>query len=338
MRAPDFIINLACFVMGSTTAIGRADFPLSNVRVHLQVGSGDDEDGRAKAREDRSKSGHLTSDITDQPCAAAGLGELSSVSVLRAIMAFVGAVGSGSAASASRRMVNARGVVCARKAHAARSVVMQTGNGGADRIDFADVDVQEAGKEFQGMVFQPEDGGTVAVATRCRVLLSDACEEALNNQINVEYTASYAYHALSAYFGRDTVALPGFAKYFKEESSEERSHAQMFIDYQNSKGGRVQFKPIAVPTMHFENLDGTSDALYAMDLHLQLEKFVYKKLMDVWNTADEAKDPEMTQFVEDMLAEQRLAVKKSADFVAQLRRIGTGHGIWHFDRELAEAN
>jgi ferritin heavy chain len=38
---------------------------------------------------------------------------------------------------------------------------------------------------------------------------ADVCWQALNDHINVEYTASYAYHALFSYFDRDTVGLPG---------------------------------------------------------------------------------------------------------------------------------
>jgi ferritin heavy chain len=34
----------------------------------------------------------------------------------------------------------------------------------------------------------------------------------------VEYNISYVYHALWAYFDRDNVALPGFAKHFKVSS------------------------------------------------------------------------------------------------------------------------
>ena len=47
-----------------------------------------------------------------------------------------------------------------------------------------------------------------------------AFPQALNDQINVEYTASYAYHSLFAYFDRDTVALPGFAKFMEAQSLE----------------------------------------------------------------------------------------------------------------------
>lgn len=58
------------------------------------------------------------------------------------------------------------------------------------------------------------------------------CEAAINDQINTEYSVSYIYHALSAYFARDNVALPGLAAYFKESSAEEREHAELLMDYQ----------------------------------------------------------------------------------------------------------
>ncbi|KAH7514684.1 hypothetical protein FEM48_Zijuj11G0116000 [Ziziphus jujuba var. spinosa] len=41
---------------------------------------------------------------------------------------------------------------------------------------------------------------------------SKGCEAAVNEQINVEYNASYLYHALFAYFDRDNIALKGLAK------------------------------------------------------------------------------------------------------------------------------
>lgn len=42
---------------------------------------------------------------------------------------------------------------------------------------------------------------------------------------SIEYNVSYIYHALSAYFDRDTVHLPNIAKFFRENSIEERDHA-----------------------------------------------------------------------------------------------------------------
>ena len=43
---------------------------------------------------------------------------------------------------------------------------------------------------------------------------------------------SYVYHQVASYFNRDNVALPGFRTFFQNASLEERSHAQMLMDYQ----------------------------------------------------------------------------------------------------------
>ncbi len=43
---------------------------------------------------------------------------------------------------------------------------------------------------------------------------------------------SYVYHAMSAYFDRDNVALPGLASYFRAASLEERTHATTLMDFQ----------------------------------------------------------------------------------------------------------
>lgn len=50
----------------------------------------------------------------------------------------------------------------------------------------------------------------------------------------------------SYYFDRDDVALPGFRKYFKKSSDEERGHAEKLMKYQNMRGGRIVLKAIEV--------------------------------------------------------------------------------------------
>ena len=65
-------------------------------------------------------------------------------------------------------------------------------------------------------------------------------EDAINDQINIEYNVSYIYHSMYAFFSRDNVALDGFAQHFKKESLEERSHAELLMDYQTKRGRTVQ--------------------------------------------------------------------------------------------------
>jgi hypothetical protein len=52
---------------------------------------------------------------------------------------------------------------------------------------------------------------------------------------------------------------------------------------------------------------------------------------------DSHADAAMTDFIEGkLLADQVNSVKEHAIFVSQLRRIGKGHAVYHFDLELAE--
>lgn len=224
--------------------------------------------------------------------------------------------------------------VCTRRQHVVPSMQIE-GSGRA--IDFSKVNMSTVGENLAGLVFTPEQNEPSAMESRCNVGYDSEQEAAVNRHINVEYTAMYAYHALWAYFNRDTVALPGFAKYFNDQSLEERSHAHEFMEYQNKRGGKVELMPIAVPEMAFTMSDGTSDALYAMDLALQLEKFVYHKLKGLQKVADSKNDTQMSDFIDNYLAHQVDAIKEAADLVAQLKRVGTGHGVYHIDRVLLEA-
>lgn len=167
-----------------------------------------------------------------------------------------------------------------------------------------------------------------------RQRFSDPCEAALNEQINVEYNVSYVYHALFAYFDRDNVALPGFAKYFREASDEERGHAEKLMKYQNIRGGKVVLQSILMPVMEFDH-PHKGDALYAMELALSLEKLTNEKLLNLHSVAQEANDSQMTDYIEGhFLTEQVEAIKQVSEYVAQLRRIGKGHAVWHFDQVL----
>lgn len=50
------------------------------------------------------------------------------------------------------------------------------------------------------------------------------------------------------YFSRDDVALPGFSHFFKENSDEEREHAQKLLSFQNKRGGRIFLQDVKVST------------------------------------------------------------------------------------------
>ncbi|GFR40570.1 hypothetical protein Agub_g1148 [Astrephomene gubernaculifera] len=196
-----------------------------------------------------------------------------------------------------------------------------------------------------GVVFQPlneqakaelaiVDGTNTAIASLARVDFHPACEAAINEQINIEYTVSYVYHALWAYFDRDNVALPGLAAFFKAGSDEEREHAELLMEYQNRRGGRVVLGTLSVPELDIASNE-KGDALYAMELALSLEKLNFSKLRALQAVADAHGDASMADFVEGALLEEQVsAVKKVSEYVSQLRRVGRGLGVYQFDKEL----
>ncbi|CAG9460232.1 unnamed protein product [Pedinophyceae sp. YPF-701] len=202
--------------------------------------------------------------------------------------------------------------------------------------------------QMTGLVFEPIDNevsreltsvskANAAVDSLARVDLHPECEAAINEQINVEYSVSYIYHSLFAFFDRDNIGLPGFAKYFKALSEEEREHAEGLMEYMNIRGGKVKLMPLAAPQTEFNN-DGKGEALYSMELSLALEKLNYQKLMGLHQVADKHGDAQLCDFVEgDYLQDQVEDIKKTAAYVSQLRRVGKGLGVYQFDHQLAEA-
>ena len=48
-------------------------------------------------------------------------------------------------------------------------------------------------------------------------------------------------------------------------------------------------------------------------------------------------DPQFCDEIERYLGEQVKAIKDMASYVAQIKRLGTGHGVWDLDKEIGEA-
>nr|AFK44133.1 unknown [Lotus japonicus] len=206
------------------------------------------------------------------------------------------------------------------------------------------VSAVDATVSLTGVIFQPleevkKEVLAVPIAPNvslARQRFEDESEAAINEQINVEYNVSYVYHSLFAYFDRDNIALKGLAKFFKESSDEERGHAEKLMKYQNIRGGRVVLHPIVSPLSEFAHVE-KGDALYAMELALSLEKLVNEKLLNLHSVADRNNDPQLADFIEsEFLDEQVQSIKKISEYVTQLRLVGKGHGVWHFDQRLLE--
>jgi len=154
-------------------------------------------------------------------------------------------------------------------------------------------------------------------------------EAALNKQINIELHASYVYLSMAWYFDRDDVALPGFHKFFKKQSDEEREHAEEIMKYQNMRGGKVVLVNVEKPER-----DEWGSPLEAMEAAFELEKNVNQTLLDLHVVAEKHTDPQMCDWIEDnFLKEAVESLKTIAGYITNLKRVGPGLGEYMFDHE-----
>uniref|UniRef100_UPI00398EEF3B ferritin heavy chain B-like n=1 Tax=Pristiophorus japonicus TaxID=55135 RepID=UPI00398EEF3B len=162
------------------------------------------------------------------------------------------------------------------------------------------------------------------------------CEAAVNQQVNMELCSSYIYLSMSFYFDRDDVALCHFAEFFKEQSHEEREHAEKLMEFQNRRGGRIILADINKPEQ-----DEWSNGLEVMQRALQMEKNVNQSLLDLHKLSTGSTDPHVSfscgcDFLEThYLDEQVKMIKKLGNHITNLKRLGApenGLGEYLFDK------
>ncbi|XP_078387081.1 ferritin heavy chain A-like [Cetorhinus maximus] len=157
------------------------------------------------------------------------------------------------------------------------------------------------------------------------------CEDDVNKQINLELYSSYVYLSMSFYFDRDDVALHHFVEFFKEQSREEREHAEKLMKFQNKRGGRIILEDVKKPEQ-----DEWGKGLEAIHRALQMEKDVNQSLLDLHKLSSGNTDPHLCDFLEThYLDEQVKLIKKFGDHITNLKRLGArenGMGEYLFDK------
>ena len=169
------------------------------------------------------------------------------------------------------------------------------------------------------------------MASKIRQNFHLECEEAINEQINLELEVSYLYQAMSFYFDRDDIALPGFSHFFGEESKEEREHAEKLMKYLNKRGGKIVLKDVKKPEK-----DEWGNGLEALEAALELEKKVNESLLSIHALATKNNDPHLTNFLEEEYLDMQVeAIKEYSEKITKLKRAGPlGLGLYLFDKDL----
>lgn len=117
--------------------------------------------------------------------------------------------------------------------------------------------------------------------------IKDGCERKMRLQIQEEIKASVVYLSMGAYFSRDTVNRPGFAKMFINAASEEREHGMKLMEYLLVRGKLTKNLSglIAIPAV--EKTEWANGAA-ALEDALKLEAHVTRSIREVIKTCENA--------------------------------------------------
>jgi ferritin len=84
------------------------------------------------------------------------------------------------------------------------------------------------------------------------MMLNEAMQQAVNDQINNELFAMYSYLAMSAYC--EHKQFRGCARWMRLQSDEEKVHAMRLYDFLIARQGRVKLRPISEPQFDFASV------------------------------------------------------------------------------------
>jgi len=143
----------------------------------------------------------------------------------------------------------------------------------------------------------------------------------VNLQIRHELVAFYNYLSMSRFFHKYDEDREGFAKYFRDAASEELAHAEMFMKYQQMRGGDVTMWNLPQPTV--ENWRNAKDVLVSAYL---LEKKNTDEIMCLHKLAtDKYPDTDFLTFLEDkIIPEQHEGMKEIKTMIKTLERACPG--------------
>jgi ferritin len=95
-------------------------------------------------------------------------------------------------------------------------------------------------------------------------MFSQTVQDAINDQINHELTASYTYLAMSSYCDRENYT--GCARWLRVQSEEEYGHGMRLLDFLLARDGTVKLKAIAEPKVKFKSLSAVFDEALAQEV------------------------------------------------------------------------
>lgn len=159
-------------------------------------------------------------------------------------------------------------------------------------------------------------------------MIDKKIEDAINAQINAELWSAYLYLSMATNF--EAMGRKGVANWFKVQFKEEQAHAEIFMNYLYSRGGRVVLQPIeAVPSEWASELAAFTDTL----AH---ERKVTALINGLYALAEVEKDYATRGMLDWFVDEQVEEEENAQELIDKYTLVGdNGYGVYMLDQELA---
>lgn len=150
----------------------------------------------------------------------------------------------------------------------------------------------------------------------------------LNAHLVLEFRASHEYLAMSIWLAEHD--LPGFAKWMRQQSSDELTHAQRIIDHLVERDQKVVLPAVDAPPIGWKSAEALCDHV------LKNEQEVTASINVLYAMAEKAQDRPSTVMLQWFVNEQMEEEAAARAVLGRIRLAGnTGIGLLMIDQELA---
>ncbi len=144
-------------------------------------------------------------------------------------------------------------------------------------------------------------------------MLSQAMQDAINEQIKNEFYSAYLYLSMSAYFQEKN--LPGFAAWLRVQFQEEQTHALKLYEHVLDRNGHVDLKALPQPPVEWKT------DLEAFQFVLEHEQHVTALIHKLYETDLSEKDYAAQTMLQWFINEQVEEEKNATEIVEQLKLV-----------------
>ncbi|MGI8905181.1 MAG: ferritin [Candidatus Sumerlaeaceae bacterium] len=158
--------------------------------------------------------------------------------------------------------------------------------------------------------------------------LTKKMQDAINDQINMEFLSAYSYLAMAAWCER--MSFRGSAAWLRAQSIEERGHAMRLFEFLVDRGAVIELKAIPGQQTEWPSLHGVFEQA------LKNEELVSESINRLYELSINEKAFATAAELQWFLTEQVEEEKTARDIVAKFHLIGNDpSAMLDLDRELA---